>query len=129
MPAPGRADDHVEPWEIQEEGDDDADETKQEKDENRGCGLATKQFPKITGGRPADPAEWPWMAALITNPPTTAFCGGVLITDRHVLTAGQYNISLKAQKSLLFNQIYCSSYSTLYKSNQNTKFIRSFGRI
>lgn len=23
--------------------------------EERGCGLATKQFPKISGGRPADP--------------------------------------------------------------------------
>lgn len=55
--------------------------------EDRGCGLATKQFPKITGGRPADPGEWPWMAALLTRGPDKAFCGGVLITDRHVLTA------------------------------------------
>lgn len=54
--------------------------------EQRGCGLATKQFPKITGGRPADPGEWPWMAALLTRGPDKAFCGGVLITDRHVLT-------------------------------------------
>lgn len=55
--------------------------------EDRGCGLATKQFPKITGGRPADPTEWPWMAALLTRGPDKAFCGGALITDRHVLTA------------------------------------------
>lgn len=27
--------------------------------EERGCGLSTKSFPKITGGRPADPKEWP----------------------------------------------------------------------
>lgn len=55
--------------------------------EERGCGLATRQFPKITGGRPADPGEWPWMAALLSRGPDKAFCGGVLITDRHVLTA------------------------------------------
>lgn len=55
--------------------------------EDRGCGLATKQFPKITGGRPADPGEWPWMAALLTRGPDKAFCGGALVTDRHVVTA------------------------------------------
>lgn len=54
---------------------------------DRGCGLATKQFPKITGGRPADPGEWPWMAALLTRGPDKAFCGGALVTDRHVVTA------------------------------------------
>lgn len=27
----------------------------EEDPEERGCGLATKQFPKISGGRPADP--------------------------------------------------------------------------
>lgn len=49
--------------------------------------MATKSFPKITGGRPADPGEWPWMAALLRRGPQNAYCGGVLITDRHVLTA------------------------------------------
>lgn len=52
-----------------------------------GCGLASKSIPKITGGRPADPGEWPWMAALLRRGPPNAFCGGVLVTDRHVLTA------------------------------------------
>lgn len=28
----------------------------------RGCGLSTKSYSKIVGGRPADPNEWPWMA-------------------------------------------------------------------
>lgn len=55
--------------------------------EERGCGMSTKAFPKITGGRPADPNEWPWMAALRRRGPPNSFCGGVLITDRHVLTA------------------------------------------
>ncbi|XP_011176673.1 proclotting enzyme isoform X2 [Zeugodacus cucurbitae] len=58
------------------------------KPEQRGCGLTTKQFPRITGGRPAEPDEWPWMAALIRPGLPYVWCGGALVTDRHVLTAG-----------------------------------------
>lgn len=53
----------------------------------RGCGLSTKSFSKIVGGRPADPNEWPWMVAILRRGYSRVFCGGVLITDRHVLTA------------------------------------------
>ena len=42
--------------------------------------------PRIVGGKPADADEWPWMAALLCDK-TDQFCGGVLITDQHVLTA------------------------------------------
>lgn len=87
LPAPGK--DHIPPWEIQEENENES-YTKQDDPEERGCGVATKSYPKITGGRPADPGEWPWMAALVTSPRDSAFCGGVLITDRHVLTAGMH---------------------------------------
>ncbi|KAM0730709.1 Proclotting enzyme [Formica fusca] len=54
----------------------------------RGCGTTTKTNNKIriAGGQPADPKEWPWMAALLRQG-AIQFCGGVLITDRHVLTA------------------------------------------
>lgn len=41
----------------------------------------------MTGGRPADPGSWPWMAAILRRGIPNAHCGGVLITDRHVLTA------------------------------------------
>lgn len=52
-----------------------------------GCGLIAKPPPtRIVGGKPADPLEWPWIAALLRNG-ATQFCGGVLITNRHVLTA------------------------------------------
>ncbi|KAK7074986.1 CLIP domain-containing serine protease [Halocaridina rubra] len=55
--------------------------------EARGCGLIAKRPPtRIVGGKPADPQEWPWMAALMRNG-ATQYCGGTLITDRHVLTA------------------------------------------
>ncbi|EDS33503.1 tryptase gamma [Culex quinquefasciatus] len=69
--------------------------------EERGCGIATKQLPKISGGRPADPGEWPWMAALIANLGQQSFCGGVLITDRHVLTAAHCVLNLKINQFLV----------------------------
>ncbi|EFN86241.1 proclotting enzyme [Harpegnathos saltator] len=40
---------------------------------------------RIVGGRPADPGEWPWIAALFNA--GRQFCGGSLIDDRHILTA------------------------------------------
>lgn len=52
----------------------------------RGCGTTAKTKTRIVGGQPADPKEWPWMAALLRQS-AIQFCGGVLITDRHVLTA------------------------------------------
>ncbi|CAK9807422.1 Proclotting enzyme [Anthophora quadrimaculata] len=53
---------------------------------SRGCGTTWKSRGKLVGGRPADPTEWPWMAALLRKD-QIQYCGGVLITDRHVLTA------------------------------------------
>jgi hypothetical protein len=95
LPASGS--DHVEPWQVQDE---EIDQTNADDDEEeeRGCGVATKKFPKITGGRPADPQEYPWMAALISSRKATeAFCGGALITDRHVLSAAHCSNRIRVQ--------------------------------
>lgn len=95
LPATGG--EHIEPWEVQDEENDQV-KASDDPDE-RGCGVATKQFPKIAGGRPADPGEYPWMAALITkNAANGAFCGGVLITDRHVLSAAHCSNRIKVQE-------------------------------
>ena len=48
------------------------------------CGIA--QHTRIVGGIETDPKKWQWMAALMKNG-GQRFCGGSLITDRHVLTA------------------------------------------
>ncbi|XP_026461314.1 trypsin-1-like [Ctenocephalides felis] len=61
----------------------------------KGCGTSSARGPlRIAGGQPANPGRWPWMAALFRHSqsfsntgPLELFCGGSLITDRHVLTA------------------------------------------
>lgn len=41
----------------------------------------------IIGGKRAEPGQWPSLAAILLNATRQFFCGGNLITDRHVLTA------------------------------------------
>jgi len=56
----------------------------------RQCGVNAKRFQtRIVGGRPADPDEWPWLAALVhrTGGGSGQYCGATLISDTHVLTA------------------------------------------
>ena len=46
--------------------------------------------PRIVGGSDADPGEFPWQVALISDmdePYQSQFCGGSLIGDRWILTA------------------------------------------
>ncbi|XP_071537008.1 proclotting enzyme-like [Panulirus ornatus] len=54
--------------------------------QSRGCGLISTPKTRIVGGKPANPKEWPWVAALMRSG-TSQYCGGVLISDQHVLTA------------------------------------------
>jgi len=51
------------------------------------CGRKNVQTPKIIGGNPADKNEYPWMVALVWRGTNKPWCGGSLITARHVLTA------------------------------------------
>ncbi|XP_022114790.2 venom protease [Pieris rapae] len=64
--------------------------------ENRGCGLSTRVQGRVTGARPANPREWPWMAS-ITPYGFEQYCGGALITDRHVITAAHCTRRWKAE--------------------------------
>jgi hypothetical protein len=44
---------------------------------------------RIVGGQNADPLEWPWIAVLFNG--DRQFCGGSLIDDIHILSAGNFN--------------------------------------
>ena len=50
---------------------------------------AKKFSTRIVGGRPADPDEWPWLAALVHKDGRGSgqYCGATLISDTHVVTA------------------------------------------
>lgn len=54
---------------------------------DRGCGLSTKPYDKIRMSDSESPNDWPWMAAILRRSYSRIFCGGALITDRHILTA------------------------------------------
>ncbi|XKL64493.1 hypothetical protein PGB90_004579 [Kerria lacca] len=51
------------------------------------CGIKNgyQDQERIVGGHNADPGEWPWMVAILTN--GRLFCGGSLIDNIHILTA------------------------------------------
>ena len=54
------------------------------------CGTNAKRFQtRIVGGRPADPDEYPWLAAMIrpVSSGSGQFCGATLINERYVITA------------------------------------------
>nr|XP_009858553.2 suppressor of tumorigenicity 14 protein-like [Ciona intestinalis] len=44
--------------------------------------------PRIVGGNEAVPGSWPWHAGLIKYNQQSAYCGGSIISERAILTAG-----------------------------------------
>lgn len=55
--------------------------------DERGCGLSTKLYSKIISKKSSDANDWPWMAAILRHSYSRLLCGGVVITDRHILSA------------------------------------------
>jgi len=70
----------------------------------RECGVNAKRFStRIVGGRPADPDEWPWLAALVhkSGRGSGQYCGATLISDTHVLTAAHCLAPFKKEDILV----------------------------
>ena len=55
------------------------------------CGIRpayTPEFVRIVGGDIADPNAWPWHVSLHGGKDMKFFCGGSIIAERWILTAG-----------------------------------------
>ncbi|KAG8201099.1 hypothetical protein JTE90_028769 [Oedothorax gibbosus] len=59
------------------------------------CGRSQVPFRRIVGGQESVIGAWPWMAIIyyVRRRGTSAECGGVLITKKHVLTAAHCIVS------------------------------------
>lgn len=92
----------------------------------KNCGLVHET--KIVGGEEADPSDFLWMAAIIRSKPTSGevrpFCGGSLITRRHILTAAHCLENLAPRDVLVrlgsydFDDATASSFSADYAIDQ-----------
>ena len=51
------------------------------------CGEVNRAGSRIVGGEVTEANEYPWQVGLVSRRGTTPFCGGTLISNRHVLTA------------------------------------------
>lgn len=92
----------------------------------RNCGLVHET--RIVGGEEANPDDFLWMAAIIKSKPTDSearpFCGGSLITRRHILTAAHCLENLAPRDVLVrlgsydFDDATASSLSADYAIDQ-----------
>lgn len=57
------------------------------------CGTVNLYHEAILGGNEVKKAEWPFIAALYYSGTSQYFCGGTIITQRHVLT-GRFAYSI-----------------------------------
>jgi len=89
------------------------------------CGVKNVQTSNdyIVGGQDADKQEYPWMVAIVDRGSTDPWCGGSLITKRHVLTAAHcfdndYVVSEEDIQVLLgFHSIYQADFERHDVSN------------
>jgi len=69
------------------------------------CGVKPNQIgSQIVGGEEAGPYSLPWQVALVPTYSSTPFCGGTLISDRHVLTAAHCTGALGGEWDIIVGE-------------------------
>lgn len=63
------------------------DDYKETKVDLKICGLKVNASGLIVGGKATEINEWPWLASLFKSESKEFFCGGSIVSERHVLTA------------------------------------------
>lgn len=53
---------------------------------NMNCGRMSQIVQRIIGGTPVENGQWPFVVSLLFKSLNQFFCGGTLITSKHVLT-------------------------------------------
>ena len=59
------------------------------------CGHKFSGVGYIVGGSKALPNAWPWLTVLLYKPKNKFFCGGSLISEKHVISGEKLNEFLK----------------------------------
>jgi secreted trypsin-like serine protease len=54
--------------------------------ERENCGRKFSATGQVIGGRKVQSNEWPWLVALIYWPKNKFFCGGNLVSSKHVIS-------------------------------------------
>lgn len=54
--------------------------------QDEGCGTRIGKFGMMFGGNQTQKGEWPWIVAFFFQPGDRFFCGGSLISIKHVLS-------------------------------------------
>jgi secreted trypsin-like serine protease len=57
------------------------------------CGKANTKRGRIVGGDIVPPHKYPWMAAMFKGTYMSFNCGGSVITNNHVITAGERSMN------------------------------------
>jgi hypothetical protein len=82
-----------------------------ESQSSQSCGSRSETAGLVVGGKEVKRGDWPWLVAFVHTQENLFFCGGSLISDRHVLSGerkGQIQelLLIDTKNETIFHKIY-----------------------